>query len=172
MNKVHQLKPRHLEVAHQSEGIALRRELAEMKTTIKKLVEQIHGKSKTKVNFLNISTKNKNLFIAREDILYCQASGNYTRIFVRSHAHSFTSDKGEEFEFGMDQLDSHLLSKTLKQTAQLIDDPSFIRCHQSFLVNSNYVTAHTGTEIVLINRKKIPIARRRKHAVQKRFLSS
>ncbi len=171
MNKVHQLVPLHLQVAHQRKDITLRQELAELKATMQQLIGQIQANRDVKVSPpLNISTKNGKLIVTREAIIYGQALGNYTRIFVCRQRHSNIISGEAEFDDG--KLASYLLSKTLKQTSQLINDPSFIRCHQSFLVNSIYVTALTKTEIVLITKNRIPIARRRKRAVLQHFSSA
>lgn len=80
-----------------------------------------------------------------EDILYCQADDNYTRIFLQ--------DKKK------------LVSKTLKYFETLLAESGFARVHKSYLVNINAITEYRkgkGGSVVLQNGKEIMVSPARK----------
>lgn len=90
-------------------------------------------------------------FIDIKDIMYCEADGNYTSIHTSN---------GSKF----------VISKTLKETGDIIRHPAFFRTHQSFLVNLNFIRQYikgTGGNIVLQDGTNIPVARARKDALMK-----
>lgn len=39
-------------------------------------------------------------------------------------------------------------------------DTSFLRCHQSYIVNTDYISTVTASAILLLNKKKIPVSKR------------
>ena len=84
-----------------------------------------------------------------DTIMYCQADGNYTKIFL-SDGSSLMSSKGLKY-----------IEKCLPKT-------SFIRTHQSFIVNINEVIKIDAL-LLLSNKKEIPIARSKKSEVKKWF---
>ena len=57
-----------------------------------------------------------------EDILYCQADDNYTKIFLKNS--------------------KKLVSKTLKYFEETLSDNGFARVHKSYLVNVNAITEY------------------------------
>ena len=59
------------------------------------------------------------VFVKISDILYCEASSNYTQIFT-------TEEK-------------YLVSKTLKEYDDLLSDHNFFRIHNSYLININSI---------------------------------
>jgi len=76
-----------------------------------------------------------------EDILYCQADDNYTKIFI-----------GEK---------KKLVSKTLKYFEEILAPNGFARVHKSFLVNVNAITEYKkgkGGSVVLHNGKEIMVS--------------
>ncbi len=76
---------------------------------------------------LVIPTRTGDKSIPVNDILYCQADSNYTHFFMANQSR-FTA------------------SKTLKEIADSLNQPLFVRIHKSFLVNKSHVKAmdHTG----------------------------
>ena len=44
-------------------------------------------------------------------------------------------------------------------TGQLLDDPRFVQCHRSFIVNMNDITAISGWKLILRSGKNLPISR-------------
>jgi two-component system LytT family response regulator len=91
-------------------------------------------------------------FILIDDILYCQADGNYTVIHTAK----------EKF----------VITKTLKQIESLLHNGQFFRTHQSYLVNLNHIRKYmrgAGGEIILSNGSNVQVARARKEALMKRI---
>ncbi|MEM7163065.1 MAG: LytTR family DNA-binding domain-containing protein [Bacteroidota bacterium] len=86
-----------------------------------------------------------NLVYANE-ILRCESEDNYTYVHLVN---------GEKY----------LLSKTLKEMEQQLKDYSFIRLHQSHLVNYNFIKKYikgSGGRVVLNEGTEIPVSRRKK----------
>lgn len=84
-----------------------------------------------------------------DDIVYCEGDKGYTTFFLNN-------------EPGV------LVSKVLKEYETLLSTDNFIRCHQSYLVNMNYVTRYfkegylqlrTGVKIPVSTRKKDDVLR-------------
>ncbi|WP_235297818.1 LytR/AlgR family response regulator transcription factor [Portibacter marinus] len=92
---------------------------------------------------LAIQLKNRIEIIDMKDILYCQSDANYTHIYMEG---------GQRI----------LLSKTLKSVGEALNH-SFIRIHQSYLININKVTA-IGNEVELQKSISLPISRAKKNA--------
>lgn len=85
-----------------------------------------------KVNWqkLAVHTLDEIRFIPFDEILYCSAQTNYTKIFTRN---------GKSF----------LCSKTLKEIEKSLPDEDFIRIHHSHLVSIKDITALKRQEGVL-----------------------
>lgn len=77
------------------------------------------------------------------DIIFIQAYGRYTKLFVR----------GEE--------EYHLSDKSFRDWYLEMENKEFLCCHRSYLVNSFYID-QIKKEIELMNGMKIPIARERR----------
>ena len=90
----------------------------------------------------------ENLYIVYEDdISHCKSEGNYT---------TFYTQKSEKI----------LVSKPLKKVLELLSEDSFIRCHQSYLVNKKHVTRYNKQGVLVMNSKaKVPVSGRRKDYV-------
>lgn len=87
------------------------------------------------------------LFISHEDILYFEADGVYTKVFL-------TNGKSE------------LICRTLKHFAdQLVEKPLFYKPHRSYLINLKFmkeVIKKDGLHVVMQNNTSVPVARDRK----------
>ena len=80
------------------------------------------------------------------DILFCQSDNSYT---------TFYFDNNERI----------LISKSIKEYVELLQDYSFFRPHQSYLVNLNHVKKidkSDGGFIIMKNKKEIPVSFRQK----------
>ncbi len=80
------------------------------------------------------------------DIVYCRSDNAYTSFFLIS---------GEEI----------IVSKGMKDYAEMLKDYGFFRPHQSYLVNINYVKKvdkSDGGFVVMKNNKEIPVSSRQK----------
>ncbi|RKF03461.1 LytTR family two component transcriptional regulator [Tenacibaculum lutimaris] len=91
-------------------------------------------------------------FIELHKIIYAEADGSYTRLIIES-----------EKEI--------MLSKKLKEVANLLDNNSFYRIHNSYIVNLHKIKKFFKTEAYLImdNNKKIPVARHKKNELLNHF---
>jgi DNA-binding LytR/AlgR family response regulator len=107
-----------------------------------------------KVNWqkLAVHTMDEVRFIPFDDILYCSAQINYTRIFTRN---------GKVL----------LCSKTLKEVEKNLPEDQFIRIHHSYLVNVKEITAMKKKDAMLeINHETLlPISRNMKKYVSDFF---
>jgi len=86
-------------------------------------------------------------FLQPQDIVRCEAVGNYTKFFT-------TTGK------------SYLISKTLGEYDTLLTPQQFIRTHKSHLVNKKYISFidHDGFAVLKDN-SKVEVSRRRKEEV-------
>lgn len=90
-------------------------------------------------------------FVNINDILYCEADGNYTTIHCRDD-------------------EQYVISRTLKDTAELLPESMFFRTHQSYLINLNYLKKYikgSGGNVILQDGSVIQVARARKDALLK-----
>lgn len=81
-----------------------------------------------------------------KDILYCEASSNYTNFYLTNGNQICTA-------------------KTILEYDELLADSSFVRIHKSYLVNLLHVKEYLrgeGGAVVLSNKKELEISRRKK----------
>ena len=93
-------------------------------------------------------------FVNISDIIYCVADGSYTNIF--------TTD-GEKY----------VISRTMKETTELLESPRFFRTHQSYLINLNYIRKYikgSGGQIIMQDGAEVLVARARKEELMKVLL--
>ena len=76
--------------------------------------------SAPRVNKLALSTTDGFSFVNYDDIVRCEAEGNYTKVVLNN---------GEY----------HLITKTLKHYEDILTPRSFFRVHKSHLINLKYV---------------------------------
>lgn len=65
--------------------------------------------------------------------------------------------------------DKIVLNRKLGELERQLPD-SFLRCHQSFLVNMRYIRSFTGREIELADGRKIPVSRPKQSVARESFL--
>lgn len=81
-------------------------------------------------------------FLDVKEIIYCQSQNNYTYIYL---------ENGEKI----------LISKTLKSVEKTLDRFYFLRTHQSYLINPNFMKKYIrsdGGYLVMSNNEKIPVS--------------
>jgi two-component system LytT family response regulator len=88
-----------------------------------------------------------------DKLLYCKSEGNYTTFYLNGQS-------------------SILISKPLKYAVELLPELNFVRCQQSYVINTNYVTKFlkSGT-IILQDKIEIPVSGRNKEAILKLVMS-
>jgi two-component system LytT family response regulator len=87
------------------------------------------------------------VFLSIADIVYCEADGNYTKIFSAS------------------QQKQLLFIKPLKEIEEMLQGSTFYRTHNSYLVNLKEVGLYIkgeGGEVKMSNGKLVPVARPKK----------
>ncbi len=87
------------------------------------------------------------VFVEVAEILYCESDGSYVSVFLQQ------------------QNKPILLSKSLREFEELLNNPAFFRAHNSYLVNLKQVqkiVRTDGGEIVMRNGKSLPVARAKK----------
>lgn len=93
-------------------------------------------------------------FVNPHDIMYCEANNNYTTFYLAS---------GEKL----------IISKPLFEYDELLGEYGFIRCHNSYLVNSFFVKSmvkENGDSLVLENGHQVPVSRQKRDLVKKALL--
>ena len=91
-------------------------------------------------------------FLPVEEIIYAEANSNYTHVFT---------SKNEKI----------VLSKTLKELEEALDNTQFSRIHRQFIINLKFLKFLNRNEgiVELSNGAKIPISRRQRDDLLERF---
>lgn len=102
-------------------------------------------------NFLRIAlpTSEGLEFIEVDNIIRCKADSNYCEVFIKDRK-------------------KMVISRTLKDMEELLDESKFIRVHQTHLVNIKAIKKFIRTDggyLVLSDSTEIPVARSRKEMV-------
>lgn len=88
-----------------------------------------------------------------ETIIRCEADNNYTHVFLKSRQ-------------------SLLVSRTLKEIEELLEESSFLRVHQSHLINLNEIIRYVrgeGGYVVMSDNSTVHVSRSRKDELLKIF---
>jgi len=81
------------------------------------------------------------------DIVYCQSDKGYTTFYLQN---------GEKL----------LVSKILKEYEELLTKEQFIRCHQSYLVNTAFISKYYKEgHLELTDKTTIPVSERKKELI-------
>jgi len=95
------------------------------------------------------------IFVNVDNIVYCEASSNYTQIFL--------SD-GKKY----------VVSRTLKEYEELLAEHEFFRIHNSFVINLNAIKKYVrgdGGYVVMNNDVTLDVSKRRKEAFLEHWYS-
>lgn len=88
------------------------------------------------------------VFVKIDEILYCEAEGNYTQIYLVNGT-------------------KHLVSRTLKEYDDMLSEQDFFRIHNSYLINLNLIKNYVrgeGGYVVMSNGKSLDVSRRKKES--------
>ncbi len=119
------------------------------------LLHKLNHPSKP-VNKIAMPTIEGLQIIAINTLIYCESSSNYTTLYLKN-------------------TQKIVVSKTLKEIQEMLEDYSFIRCHHSYLVNINEVSKYVkgeGGYLVMSNGSNIDVSRSRKEMVIKKLLGA
>ena len=139
--------------------------IEELKKAVEKAADALHTK-RTSQNIVNLMeyirmgrkevpkialpTQQEILYVRIDEIIRCEASNNYT---------NFVLDNGQTV----------LVCKTLKEFDELLKPYGFIRPHQSHLVNANCVRSYLkedGGLLLMKDEIKVPIARQKRESIK------
>lgn len=107
------------------------------------LLEQLHKKQPQRIT---IPTTDGLRFINISDIIYLEASNNYTNIYVSGN---------QKF----------LVSRTLKDFEELLPSEIFLRIHHASIINKNHVEKYIrgdGGQVVMRNGNVLDVSKRKK----------
>lgn len=113
---------------------------------VKELLAKIKNEGFVKSK-IAIPTVNGFEFLKIENILYCQSENNYTKIFLQN---------GE----------TKMISKTLKEVEKTLGNYMFLRIHQSYLINPQYLKQYHKTDggyVVMEDKNSLPVSKQKRH---------
>lgn len=87
------------------------------------------------------------ILVAVADIQYLEAEGSYVSVYLNG------------------QVKPVILSKSLREFEELLNNPNFFRAHNSYLIHLKYIrkiVRTDGGEIIMANGQSLPIARAKK----------
>jgi len=135
-------------------------EVEDLKAAVKKAIEKKQNLPNKRLEFLleNMISNNKRLnriaissveglqFIRVENIVYLEASGNYTNVHLAEKK-------------------KYLSSRNMKEYEDLLPPDNFIRIHNSYIINKNFVEKYIrgeGGQVVLEGNITLDVSKRRK----------
>ena len=134
-------------------------DIAELKRAIGKVDKKMNGDISTRLQHLiqNLQPAQGNhklalptldglVFVKVSDIIYCEASSNYTEIIVQG---------GKKY----------VVSRTLKEYEDLLTGHNFYRIHNSYLINLNAIKKYIrgeGGYVVMNNDQSLTVSKRKK----------
>lgn len=109
---------------------------------ISQLQKQMRGEPISKIA---IPSQTGISFISLNEIIYCEASNNYTRLIL-ADGNIFT------------------VSKTLKDVQDVLEESHFLRVHRQYIINLNHVKHFNRNDCILTmqNKAELPVARNQK----------
>ena len=113
---------------------------------VETLLYNVEHKGKSQEMKLCITSLKGFQVIDLKDILYCEASSNYTNFYFTTGSSICTAKSIHEYE-------------------ELLGDSGFFRIHKSYLVNLLHVKEYLrgeGGSVVLSNKKELEVSRRKK----------
>lgn len=112
-------------------------------------IELLQSLLKKKRDRIALHTQHEIHIVAIEEILRCEADGNYSTIYLTS---------GKKI----------LVTKTLKEYDKMLSEDGFLRVHQSHLVSVMHIQSYIKTDGGYLKMKdgsKVPVSTRRQSAV-------
>ncbi|SRR5690554_4183531 len=110
-----------------------------------KLLQNHHQDSSQPPSQIALPTGVGYQIVEINNIVRCQSDSNYTNIFCHTH-------------------NKILISRTLKEIEELLNDHGFLRVHQSHLINPQFVKGilkHDGGSLIMQDNAEIPVSRQK-----------
>jgi two-component system, LytTR family, response regulator len=113
------------------------------------LQKQLRGEPATKIA---IPSQHGVTFIDLNEIIFSEASNNYSKIVLTD---------GRNF----------LISKTLKDVQEVLEEGHFLRVHRQYIINLNHVKLFNRNEgiLTMTNGENIPVARNQKERLIEKY---
>jgi two-component system LytT family response regulator len=112
------------------------------------------SKDASEITQIILNVREGYIFTDIEDIIRCEADGNYTMVHLKNGTRQ-------------------LASKTLKEFEHILGQNNFWRIHKSHLINlkhlKKYVKGDGGGNVVMTDNSEIEVSRRNKDAFLKQF---
>ena len=102
---------------------------------------------------LALPTADGLVFVKVSEILYCQASSNYTEIILTENR-------------------KYIVSRTLKEYEDMLEEQNFYRIHHSYLINLNEIKKYVrgeGGYVIMNNDKSLDVSKRKKEGFLSRI---
>lgn len=110
------------------------------------LMNQLEDIRKNDLKNIALPTFEGFVFIALEKIIYCQSDNSYTHVILEDEKNLF-------------------ISKSLKEMEQILDNGSFFRVHNSFIINLNKIKNYVksdGGYLIMKNGDQVKVSRGKK----------
>ncbi|GAB3777047.1 LytTR family DNA-binding domain-containing protein [Spirosoma horti] len=120
---------------------------------IAQLKKQLVSGSKSLPDHIALPYQNGVAFVNLKDILYCESDDNYTKFYVAD---------GQQ----------HLVTKSMRDIQDLLEERDFLRIHRQYLINLNHIKKFVkgeGSYVVMTNQQSIPVSRAQKERLIERF---
>jgi two-component system LytT family response regulator len=117
------------------------------------LLQSIAQPAKTTPQRIALTTADGMIFVPTQDIVYCEAESNYTKVVLSS---------GKKI----------VVSKVLKDIDEALSGPDFCRVHSSFLINVNRIKKYVrgdGGYLIMDDDANISISRNRRQEFMELF---
>ncbi len=113
------------------------------------LQKQLRGEPVTKIAIPGVHGVS---FIDLNEIIYCEASNNYSKLILTDGRH-------------------FLISKTLKDVQEVLEEEHFLRVHRQYIINLNHVKQFNRNEgiLTMTNGDNMPIARNQKEKLIEKY---
>ena len=102
-----------------------------------------------------VSTTKGIMFLCEKEILYCQAEGNYTHIYLKGAVKNKIT-----------------VAKSLNRVLESLHSEFFARIHNSYVINLLHVISYRNGDknlVVMVDGENLPVSRARKESFMKRF---
>ncbi|GAA4455315.1 LytTR family DNA-binding domain-containing protein [Nibrella saemangeumensis] len=93
------------------------------------------------------------VFVELKELVYCEADSNYTKLFLSNGK-------------------NYLLSKTLREVQEVLEERNFLRVHRQYLINLDHIKMYhkgDGSYLVMTGDVSIPVAKNQKDRLVQKF---
>lgn len=131
--------------------LAINKNLALVSNAITNVASQFYKNNKKE--HIVLKTSDSVHLVKLDRLIYCKSDGNYTTFYVENQS-------------------SILISRPLKYVEELLPELNFVRCQQSYMINTNYVTKFLKSGMIVLQDKiEIPVSGRNKDSILKLVMS-